>query len=191
MKKQDAPLMPNEAADVNEFLRLMEKEQHSLLTKSEREFLENWNDTHVFSMTRNENGEVIYADKRQLRLTQRVNGKGRIARNEYAARLKDAPHAQLGKKIKAGRPKGAKATSKKYEPNHQKIVEVFLRIAKENGYTAKNKWGGKKTWIQARTCENLNPGFNFDGDKLAPIKGRPHKKKGFCLRVIKRETARL
>jgi hypothetical protein len=60
MKKQNAPLMPDEVAAVNEFLRLMEKEQHSLLTESECKFLKRWNSTHSFSMTRNGNGQKVY-----------------------------------------------------------------------------------------------------------------------------------
>jgi hypothetical protein len=191
MKKNNAPLMPKEAADVDEFLRLMEKERHALLTEAERLFLKRWNSTHLFHMTRDAKGTLVYANDEQFEAAKEAWQRGRTARTEYAARLKDAPHAKEGKKIQARRSKGAKSTSEKFKKNHTEIIKVFKMIARENGYTTLKTMKGNKGWIQDRVYEHFNGKhieINEGGIKKTVFK--KHKKKGFSLRVIKAATAR-
>jgi len=143
-------------------------------------------------MKRNEKGQLIYANEPQFDAAQEANRKSRIARNEYAARLKDAPHAQLGKKIKAGRSKGAESTSEKAKRNHVEIVEAFRRIAHENKFTTPKKLMGHKGWIQDRVFEYFNvKQVEIKEGAITKTETKTRKKKGFSLRVIKGATARL
>jgi hypothetical protein len=72
-----------------------------------------------------------FTNEEQFEAAKVANEKGRIARNEYAARLKDAPHAQLGKKIKAGRSKGAKIIQANSKEKAVQFRKEFKRVAKD------------------------------------------------------------